>query len=48
VVRATFQQNLNDDNKGLLSSRWDSEIGGTVYIGDVINIAMNDWIAESF
>lgn len=42
-VGGVFQQNLNDHNQGLLSSRYITALG-TVYTGNVVNTAMNDWL----
>lgn len=44
---SVFRLNLNDHNQGLLSSRWDSEVG-QVYTGNVVNSAMSEWIDEKF
>jgi class 3 adenylate cyclase len=38
-----FYQNLNDHNRSLLTSRHISNLG-TVYTGNVVNTAMNDWV----
>lgn len=38
-----FQQNLNEHNQSLVTSRYVSGLG-TVYTGDVIRTDMNDWI----
>ncbi len=46
-VGSTFQQNLDGHNRGLLTRRWDGEVG-TVHTGRVVNTAMNDWISEHF
>jgi class 3 adenylate cyclase len=42
MVNGIFQQNLNDDNKALLTLRAD----GT-YQGNIINTAMNQWYEEN-
>lgn len=42
-VGGVFQQNLNDHNQGLLSSRYITTLG-TVYTGNVVNTEMNDWL----
>lgn len=42
-VGGIFQQNLNDHNQGLLTSRYVSGLG-TVYAGNVVHIGMNDWV----
>jgi class 3 adenylate cyclase len=41
-----FQHNLNEHNQGLLTQKYDYELG-TVYTGEVVNIAMNDWISNN-
>lgn len=38
-----FQQNLNDHNRSLLTSRYISSLG-TVYTGNVVSTDMNDWV----
>jgi len=43
-----FAQNLNEHNSGLLTSSYDLELSRTVHVGNVVNIAMNDWISEAF
>ena len=40
-----FQQNLNEHNRGLLTSRYVSGLG-TIYTGDAVNTGMNDWIGS--
>lgn len=40
--------NLNSHNQGLLTSAYDYELSRTVYTGNVILTAMNDWIADQF
>lgn len=42
-VGSLFHQNLNDHNRGLLASKYVTDLG-TVYTGDIINPSMNDWI----
>lgn len=42
-VGGVFHQNLNDHNQGLLASRYVSGLG-TVYTGNVVHTAMNDWV----
>lgn len=42
-IGGDFHCNLTDDNQELLTSRFVSGLG-TVYTGDVVRIAMNDWI----
>lgn len=46
-VGSTFQQNLNDHNRSLLTQRYDMEVG-TVFTGYVIHTGMNEWINENF
>lgn len=42
-VGSDFQGNLNDHNKGLLTSLYIQSLG-TVYTGNVVRIDMNDWV----
>ena len=42
-VGDVFHQNLKDENRALLTSRYVSGLG-TVYAGTVVNIAMNAWV----
>lgn len=42
-VGSDFQGNLNDHNRGLLTSQHVQGIG-TVYTGDVVRTDMNDWV----
>lgn len=42
-VGGDFQQNLNEHNQGLITSRYVSGLG-TVYTGDVIQTEMNEWV----
>lgn len=42
-VGSDFQGNLNDHNRGLLSSQYVQGLG-TVYVGDVVRTDMNDWL----
>lgn len=46
-VGGAFAGNLNDHNQGLLTQRYDHEVG-TVYTGDAILLDMNKWIEETF
>ncbi|CDM79576.1 Adenylate and Guanylate cyclase catalytic domain protein (plasmid) [Mycobacterium marinum E11] len=47
-VGPNFQGNLNEHNSGLLTQKWDLELGGFVYTGDVVSTAMDTWIEENF
>lgn len=42
-VGGVFQQNLNDTNKALLTSRYVSGLG-TVHTGNVVRTDMNNWV----
>lgn len=42
-VGGVFEQNLNEHNRGLLTSRYVSGLG-TVYTGNVIETGMNEWV----
>lgn len=42
-VGSLFQTNLNDHNKGLLTSKYVSGLG-SIYTGNFVNTAMNDWV----
>lgn len=42
-VGSTFQGNLNEHNRGLLTSRYLQSLGN-VYTGDVIRTDMNEWV----
>lgn len=42
-----FYGNLNEHNRGLLTQKWDFEVG-SVYTGDVVLTAMDTWIDENF
>ena len=42
-VGAVFEQNLNDHNKALLTSRYVNDLG-TVHTGNVVSTPMNDWV----
>jgi class 3 adenylate cyclase len=44
---AVFAGNLNEHNSGLLTSSYDYELSRTVHVGNVVNVAMNDWISEN-
>jgi class 3 adenylate cyclase len=44
-IGGDFQGNLNDDNKAFLSPQYVQGLG-TVYTGDVINSAMDDYVAR--
>ncbi|WP_422114719.1 adenylate/guanylate cyclase domain-containing protein [Brachybacterium sp. UNK5269] len=43
LVGDVFYSNLNEHNQGLLSSQWVNGLG-SIYMGDVINTGMNEWI----
>jgi class 3 adenylate cyclase len=43
IVGSSFQHNLNDHNKGLLSKTW----GYTYYTGSAVNTAMDAWYQEN-
>ncbi|SKY58088.1 Adenylate and Guanylate cyclase catalytic domain [Mycobacteroides abscessus subsp. bolletii] len=43
-----FYGNLNEHNSGLLTQKWDLELGGWIYTGDVVSTDMNAWIQENF
>lgn len=45
---ADFAGNLNEHNSELLTSSYDFELARTVHVGNVVNVAMNDWISETF
>jgi len=42
-VGGVFEQNLNDHNKALLTSRYVNGLG-TVHTGNVVSTSMNDWV----
>ena len=42
-VGGVFEQNLNDHNKTLLTSRYVNGLG-TVHTGNVVSTSMNDWV----
>lgn len=46
-IGPSFQGNLNEHNRGLLTQKWDLEVGN-VYTGDVVSTGMNSWISENF
>ncbi len=45
-VGDVFAQNLNDHNQGLLKKAYDMQLG-SVRTGDVVHIAMNEWIEDN-
>lgn len=45
-VGSDFWGNLNDHNQGLLTNAYDSELG-SVYTGQVVNLAMDEWVTQN-
>ena len=46
-VGPDFHGNLDEHNSGLLTQKWDYEIG-SVCTGNVVLTVMNTWIEENF
>ena len=47
VVSSAIHTNLNDKNKGLLNSFYDSADMSTYYEGDIINTQMEEWYKDN-
>jgi class 3 adenylate cyclase len=45
-VGQNFRGNLNEHNQSLLTQTYDYDVG-TVYIGDVVQTGMNEWVEEN-
>jgi class 3 adenylate cyclase len=45
-VGPDFHYNLNEHNQGLLTQTYDYDVG-TVYVGDVVQTGMNEWVEEN-
>ncbi len=43
-----FYGNLNEHNSGLLTQKWDLELGGWIYSGNIVSTVMNTWVEENF
>jgi len=46
IVSSVIYQNLNDHNQKLLTSYYDPSLG-QVYVGDIINLTMEEWYEEN-
>lgn len=46
-IGPALYENLDEHNSGLLTKKWNQELGGWVYTGNVVWIDMNTWIDEN-
>ncbi len=47
-VGPAFFANMDEHNRELLTQKWDQELGGWVYTGNIVSTGMSSWIQENF